>query len=262
MLRIDAASHACVIYDKCQRVPGSVGSYEALQAPMTTKPFGLFGQVITDPSYRSRGLSTTVVGAVISRWDLMGGGYLILGTGSRHAAKVYGRNGFVHLAGGLDSDKKGYNPDDAGEWIMIRPPPGNGAFELKAFVRGCYNLQGKKEQFEIRPVSRENEADLIFLFNVESAETNAAKLPSAGIMDGTEAEEAVVKLLNEADATEDPTDRPVVCIDRVTKRVHGIALKAATLNPRLEYEAYAVCSGAFASLGAWASTHADAIGKK
>ena len=47
-LRVDAASHACVIYG-------------------SSKEVGLFGAVITDPRYRRRGLSKKLVAEVISK---------------------------------------------------------------------------------------------------------------------------------------------------------------------------------------------------
>jgi hypothetical protein len=31
--------------------------------------------------------------------------------------------GFVHLNGGFEGGRKGYNPDDLGEWIMVRMSP-------------------------------------------------------------------------------------------------------------------------------------------
>ena len=45
---------------------------------------------------------------------------MALGTGSPHAAKMYQRFGFVHIAGGLGGSVRGYNPADEGEWMMIR----------------------------------------------------------------------------------------------------------------------------------------------
>ena len=102
-LRNECVSHCCIIHNK---------NYH----------FGLFGNVITDPKYRRRGLSTRLVQDVLKDWDDINGGYLLLGTGSPYAAQTYLKNGFVHLAGGLDKGVKGYNPDDLGEWIMIRPP--------------------------------------------------------------------------------------------------------------------------------------------
>ena len=44
----------------------------------------------------------------------------MLGTGSRHAARVYIKEGFNHLLGGLSEATKGYNPEDEGEWMMVR----------------------------------------------------------------------------------------------------------------------------------------------
>ena len=92
---------------------------------------GLFGAVITTKEHQRKGLSKTCVRKTLERWDRIhkDKSILILGTGSPHAAKVYAKHGFKHLNGGLDSGKKGYNPDDMGEWIMIR-----GEFDASTYV--------------------------------------------------------------------------------------------------------------------------------
>jgi cytidyltransferase-like protein len=68
MLRITCVSHCCCIYNDEIKDMNSVD-------------VGLFGQVITDPMYRRRGLSTNLVSKVLKDWDdRHPNGWLILGT--------------------------------------------------------------------------------------------------------------------------------------------------------------------------------------
>ena len=120
-------SHCCVIY-----------SCNVAHSPQV----GLFGAVITTKEHQRKGLSKTCVRKTLERWDrfFKNKSILILGTGSPHAAKVYAKHGFKHLNGGLDSGKKGYNPDDKGEWIMIR-----GEFDASTYVYfSCHHHDKKK----------------------------------------------------------------------------------------------------------------------
>jgi cytidyltransferase-like protein len=67
MMRIVCVSHCCCIFNPVQKKEHC--------------NIGLFGQVITDPRYRRRGLSTTLVGKVLQDWDTNhSDGWLILGT--------------------------------------------------------------------------------------------------------------------------------------------------------------------------------------
>eukprot|EP00938_MAST-03A_sp_MAST-3A-sp1_P001822 g1822.t1 len=163
-------SHCCVIYNGIQ--PSS-------------PQIGLFGAVITTKEHQRKGLSKTCVRKTLERWDRIhkDKSILILGTGSPHAAKVYAKHGFKHLNGGLDSGKKGYNPDDMGEWIMIR-----GEFDASTYY--C----DSSTELELEPLRRTHWAALVLLMNAMS--TKSDKLPSLGITDGTEAEEAIVALMN------------------------------------------------------------------
>ena len=82
---------------------------------------------------------------------------MILGTGSPHAAKMYASHGFLHLAGGLEVEggKKGYNPDDLGEWIMIRYPhtqKESTDFDVDLFVSSFY-CRPKAEDGKIKYAS-------------------------------------------------------------------------------------------------------------
>mmetsp|Transcript_64572 Transcript_64572/g.188908 ORF Transcript_64572/g.188908 Transcript_64572/m.188908 type:complete len:267 (+) Transcript_64572:76-876(+) len=89
---------------------------------------GLLGGVCTRPEHRRRGLSRTLVGRLLS--DLQGvPRWLVLGTGSPSAAKIYAAHGFRGLNGGLGRPSKGYNPEDKGEWLMLRDSASPGPWE-------------------------------------------------------------------------------------------------------------------------------------
>ena len=79
--------------------------------------------VYTHPDHRRHGLSKLLVKRVLDSYDNdVGGEFCVLGTGSPFAAKTYQENGFGHLAGGLyGNGPKGYNAEDLGEWMMVRP---------------------------------------------------------------------------------------------------------------------------------------------
>ena len=207
-LRAEVVSHACIIYDDLR------GD--------TTSAFGLFGAVITTERYRRRGLSSRLTQDVLADWDDSHPlGYLILGTGSPFAARVYQQNGFVHLAGGFENGKKGYNPEDLGEWIMIRPPPRLGSFEKSAFVSEFYNLESENENnFFVEPLCGRHWAELCLLFNLD--ESDSEKLPSANITDGLSVEEKVLSLVNTWSTN--CINAPRVCCDNKNRRVHGIIL--------------------------------------
>ena len=201
---------------------------------------GLFGSVITDIEHRRKGLSKHLVPRVIHEWDKRGGGFLILGTGSRHAAAMYERNGFVHLAGGLDAGEKGYNPDDEGETIMVRPPSNEFflvklkasrlVFDTDAFVADFYG----GADFAVEPLSRAHFAEMILLFNIES--NNDTKLTAAGITDGVYVEEKMVALINASEERAlcgEEHMRPLVVYDVSNRRVHGIAV--ANIGQKIDY---------------------------
>ena len=177
---------------------------------------------------------------VIQEWDKRGGGVLILGTGSRHAAAMYERNGFVHLAGGLDAGEKGYNPDDEGETIMVRPPAtefflvklkaSRLSFDTEAFVAEFYG----GADFAVEPLSRAHFAEMVLLFNVEP--NNASKLTAADITDGVYVEEKMVALINasEEQAVHGKEHmRPLVVYDVSNRRAHGIAV--ANTSRKIDY---------------------------
>jgi len=229
----EVVSHTCIIYDSN---PSGLD-------------IGLFGAVITHPEYRKKGLSAPVVASVLADWDRRGGGYLILGTGSPHAARTYEKEGFVQIAGGLDSGQKGYNPDDVGEMIMLRPPsytlpltlgtqPSFASSSLPKFdiaaLRSSYyyTTASNHDRFEfvVETLDRCHWAGLVLLFNVEG-EANRTKLTGGGITDGVYAEEQLVRLINEAMAL-DPLRRPLVCMERRNRRVCGITLAPGVAGTR------------------------------
>ena len=229
----------------------------SLRPRRACRDVGLFGSVITDSAHRRRGLSGHLVSRVLHQWDKLGGGVLVLGTGSRHAAKTYQRNGFVHLAGGLDAGEKGFNPDDEGETIMVRPPAteffmvklkaSKLVFDKVGFARKFYG----GADFAVEPLSRAHFAELVLLLNMEAH--NTSKLTAAGITDGVHVEEKIVALINKSEQLhrqeeeeeeeegreEDDREarrgrpgggehmRPIVVYDVSNRRVHGIAVANA-----------------------------------
>lgn len=220
----DVVSHACIIYDN--------------QASLD---IGLFGAVITHSDYRRKGLSAPVVAAVLADWDRRGGGYLILGTGSPHAARTYEKEGFVPIAGGLDSGQKGYNPEDLGEVIMLRPPsytlplpdpnslvpPVLPKFDISALASSFYYTtasENNRFEFVIETLDRSHWAGLVLLFNIHGAD-NKSKLTAGGITDGVYAEEQLVRLINAAVVAR-PQDRALVCLEK-NRRICGICLPPA-----------------------------------
>lgn len=208
-----AASHAGVIY--------GVGD--------SGLDIGLFGAVITDPEHRRQGLSKTVVGAVVEEWDRLGGNLMVLGTGSPFAAKTYQKHGFVHLAGGLDAGKKGYNPDDQGEWIMVRHARGDAPGNGSGWKAEHFPPLPEGESFQFEPLSREHWAGLVLLLNAFEQEQD--KLPQAlptPVMDGIGAEEAIVSHINwvslHPTRTHDESSH-VVCINPANGRIYGYVAK-------------------------------------
>ena len=68
---------------------------------------------------------------------------LLLGTGSPHAAKLYEGYGFETILGDLGSGaRRGYNPEDQGEVIMIRRGESRGNPE--GFLEGFYTATSNR----------------------------------------------------------------------------------------------------------------------
>ena len=186
-------------------------------------PLALIGYVITHPADRRRGLAARVVGGLIAEMDRATErrGWMILGTGSPHAARLYKSYGFCHLAGGLDSSVRGYNAsDEGGEWIMVRPPqnmphalPSGGPAAGDA-VRALYAAavdrivvvggELKRElkshiSIEIEPLRRAHWAAATLLFNAFDSH-GREKMCGAGILSGVRAEEKLLVLCEEVEA--------------------------------------------------------------
>merc|ERR1712048_1189015 len=113
--------------------------------------------------------------------------WLILGTGSRTAAKIYADHGFRGLNGGLNQGVQGYNPNDEGEWIMVRDAErmdssvslmeGNMRFDEADYV-----LPG---DILVEPLGRRHWGAAVLLLNMLPG---AMKLRAFGIDDGLIAE--------------------------------------------------------------------------
>ena len=193
--------------------------------------------VFTSVDHRRKGLSTRLVKLVLETFDKeMDGkfetGYMVLGTGSPSAARIYSSHGFEHLAGGLDTPggAKGYNPDDLGEWIMIR----KSGSKKKAFDAKAYYTLGDDSGTSVVPCSLSHYTQLVLLFN--ACEKEEKNMESLSIKDGIHAEGSLVKLYTtpvKYDIENDKTRNVFVCI--CNEKVVGIA----SWNPAKEiWDAY------------------------
>ena len=116
---------------------------------------------------------------------------LVLGTGSRHAARVYTKEGFHHLLGGLEEATRGYNPDDEGEWMMARRVSQG---SMVPFLPGDFHDKScKAGDLEVEPLQRHHLPGLVLLLCC--TESCQGKLTMVGIDTGIEAEGALLKLL-------------------------------------------------------------------
>jgi len=211
---------------------------------------GLLGAVITRQDHRRRGLSTKVTTKILKDFDGKIGSFLVLGTGSPGAAKLYRRLGFEHLNGGLDRmNKRGYNPEDRGEWIMIRKPPNAAAERSAASLLKSYYYSASEDpnDFAMQALRRHHWAELVLLFNVQDSDFR--KLPVLGIDDGVGAEEAMLRVINRVESRRQRSMRTdasnvYVCVDRKHCRVHAICV----LNTICKCDAKACCCGSSYSL--------------
>ena len=261
-----AASHACVIYDE--------------RTPVGAAPVGLFGAVITAAAHQRRGLSGALVARLLRTWDAQcsggaggggggagggggegaaaaaavggggrgGGSVLILGTGSPTAARIYQRHGFAHLMGGFDG-KRGYNPEDMGEWMLARVVSGDGRLVPFRPEEHYAGRDAPASAFVLEPLRRGHWAELCLLFTSFEA---SGKCAAAGIDDGLEAEEKLCQLMNRSAAAA-PTARPVAWVARHGSdgRVHACRVLAEGGDAAADADVYAVpgCSGAREALG-------------
>ena len=139
---------------------------------------------------------------------------LVLGTGSEHAARVYTKEGFNHLLGGLSQATKGYNPDDEGEWMMVRTVR-QGSL-VPSLPGDFYDKSCTAADIEVEPLQCHHLASLVLLL-CSTVET-FCKLTFAGIDTGIKPRGALLKLL-------EPNNNRIKCfvaIDSKSRHPHGI----------------------------------------
>jgi|TARA_B110000091_G_C13766262_1_gene454553 hypothetical protein len=151
------------------------------------------------------------------------------------------------LNGGLDQETKGYNPDDFGEWIMIRQPSSNNhAFNRGQFIAEFYCHDTERDAFDVVPLQRCHWAELCVLFNLD--ENDECKLISHGIKNGVQIEEKILKLINHhcsqvslfakkhSGMPFSTTQTTVgICLDRKRERVHGIFISDGEMETPYMY---------------------------
>ena len=141
-------SHACIIHDTMEEGVVVVG---------------LLAHVFTHPGHRRQGLGSRVTREVVQAWDaLHPSSLVVLGTGSPHAARVYAREGFLHLLGGLEGGHRGYNVEDLGEWIMARRrQEGVVGKEEGEVVASLFSCSGSSSDFHVEELRRGHLAGLV-----------------------------------------------------------------------------------------------------
>ena len=231
--------------------------------------------VFTLPAHRRRGLSKRMVRFCMEAMDHESlGEYCILGTGSPYAAKTYIENGFVHLAGGLydslesgeeNSEKKGavkgYNPDDLGEWIMVRRANASGITIKKSkrtenaprnttikdiIVKSIEKMNSKKEcnlkkfyaggasseivRVKIVKCQLKHYTELVLLFNANVPNNNGSpsnKLRSIGIDNRIQAEDKLVGMYTSKKDWNSSNDSVYVIVsDSKKSRVIGLTVRS------------------------------------
>lgn len=204
---IDLCSTASVVFDSADR-----------------KGVATLHNVYTHPNHRRQGLSKTLVKRALDAYDSdVGGEFCVLGTGSTSAAKIYQDNGFGHLAGGLYSNgPKGYNPEDLGEWIMVRPSN----FDPENF----YSISNPSF-LKIVPVKKNHYAQLVLLFNAQEEE-NTKKFLALGITDGIQSEEKLVTFFQSTKFKE--SKKPLCYVALIDNRIYGIAALMDREKPSLD----------------------------
>lgn len=181
---------------------------------------GLLGGVCTRPEHQRRGLSralmTSLVGEVSDRADAPR--WLLLGTGSRGAAKVYASLGFRGLAGSLHGGAKGYNPDDEGEWMMLRDAEQAEPVDI-ASEAACANVPFDLEGYVapgpvvVEALRQCHWGAATLLMNIAEGRD---KLRSFGIDEGLNAEVRLAKAFWDG-------DRVTVAVHGATRRILGMA---------------------------------------
>ena len=187
--------------------------------------------MFTSPEHRRRGLAGRLCRHLLDSWDrahpkdslvLLGTGAppehppvsSIPSPGSPHAAKMYSREGFHHLLGGLEGGSKGYNKEDLGEWLMVRWKAQTG--EITSLPGDFYGHDPRPADFRIEELQRRHLAGLVLLL---AAQEGDSKLSSCDIHTGLEAEEGLLKLLASTTAS------GLVAVHVGSGRIHGICVK-------------------------------------
>ena len=187
-----------------------------LYDPDDQKGVSTLHNVFTHSDHRRQGLSKMLVKKVLEAYDRdIGGSFCVLGTGSPFAAKTYQENGFFHLAGGFDTNgPKGYNPDDLGEWIMIR------SCKSQKFDPSIYYSISKQDQLNVVPVKTTHYTQLVLLFNAIN-EGDVKKCVALGIESGIQAEEKLIKFFQSKVFKK--SQKTLCYVAVVDNRVFGIA---------------------------------------
>jgi len=164
--------------------------------------------------------------------------WLVLGTGSRSAAKIYSDHGFCGLNGGLDTGAKGYNPDDLGEWIMVRDATraehydinsGNVPFNSTQYA----SVATSAEHIVVEPLQRKHWGAATLLLNMTAG---SVKMRAFGVDDGLNAELRLAQAFRDCEPV-------TVAIHSDSRRVLGIAFSDATTGLEV-YTVGATCVGA------------------
>lgn len=222
LLRMGEAG-AVYAFAKSARQPDGCGSVSVVASAMVAwhGSVGLVGGVCTREEHRRRGLSRRLLSQLLE--ELYSGAdaprWLILGTGSRSAAAIYASNGFRGLNGSLDG-AKGYNPEDEGEWIMLRdaedPSPSSVEAPNVGFDVGAYFVPGG--ELRVEALARSHWGAACLLLNMQPA---GGKLPKFGIDDGLNAELRLVQAMRDGEPV-------AVAAHEESGRVFGIAFAGAS----------------------------------
>ena len=126
---------------------------------------------------------------------------------------MYTKEGFNHLLGGLEVPTKGYNPDDEGEWMMVRRVSQG---SMVPFLPGDFHDKScTAGDLEVEPLQRHHLPGLVLLLCC--TESCQGKLTMVGIEPGSRPRGALLKLLDAADQI-----KCFVAIHIKSRRPYGI----------------------------------------
>lgn len=135
---------------------------------------------------------------------------------------MYGQLGFVRLAGGLSGQARGYNAEDGGEVMMIRPAVASSTSSAaaaaavslpraplnpgQAVIASYFREDNTPRPYLCEPLSLAHCPAATLLLNAfkvdDGGPQSGGKLPVIGIQSGLEAEEALIRCLQAAIAGE------------------------------------------------------------